>query len=275
MRNRFLITAMVLAGIIHVQTAMAQTAPVAATLEVQGLRIVKPAPGGNDRLRAFNWSPGITMALLVRAPQGGLIAVDRDASKVTSVVDDKGKDLSKAEQKDDFGRDEVSWDMSPEISPDGKICALDVNIPGLPGKGATTLTAAGTLVLVTGTQKKDFASEVVTMAPDTKVNAGRIPLTITKIGKPEWGDDEYKFAITLQAKQKLDDIVDIQFFDATGQKLETKQGTSGSMRFGSDVTVDREYLFKNKVAAAKVVVTYWMDKKAIPVPFKLTVGVGL
>jgi hypothetical protein len=246
----------------------------AVKLDVQGIRIVKPAPGGNDKMRAFNWTPGTTLALLISLPQGGLISIDRDASKVASVTDDKGKDLTKAEQKDNFGRDEVSFEMSPEISPDGKLCSTELEIPGTPGKGASSITVAGTLVLQVGTQKKDFSSAVVTLQPDAKINAGAIPLTVTKIGKPGWGDDDYKYAITLSAKQALDDIVDIQFFDAGGKKIESKRGPTQSMKMMNAVTVDWEFQFKNKVDAAKVVVTYWMDRKAVSVPIKLSTGIG-
>ena len=68
-----------------------------------GLRIVRPAPDGNEECRAFNWDAGTTVVLILSSADGGLVALDRDASKVTSFTDDQGKDLTKAEVKGGFG----------------------------------------------------------------------------------------------------------------------------------------------------------------------------
>ena len=45
-------------------------------------------------LRAFRWRKGTTVALLVTVPEGGLIAVNRDETKVAKMTDDRGTDLT-------------------------------------------------------------------------------------------------------------------------------------------------------------------------------------
>ncbi|HEY2084093.1 MAG TPA: hypothetical protein VGI88_15025, partial [Verrucomicrobiae bacterium] len=70
----------------------AQTPP-GWKVQVTGVRVVAPAPEGNDKLRAFNWFPGVTVALLVTAPEKSIISVSKDSSKITSFTDDKGTDL--------------------------------------------------------------------------------------------------------------------------------------------------------------------------------------
>ena len=75
----------------------AQSASPAITVAAQGVRIAKPPPGGDDALRAFNYFPGTTVALIVTDPEGGLVVFDSDTSRLKSFVDDKGKDLAKPE----------------------------------------------------------------------------------------------------------------------------------------------------------------------------------
>jgi hypothetical protein len=251
-----------------------ETAPAGVSFEVQGLRIVKPAPGGNDKMRAFNWLPSTTVALLVTVPEGGLVAFDDDGSKVTSFTDDKGKDLSKPETKDSF-QDKASFQTSPTISEDGKQCSTEITAPGVPTKGATALTISGKIGFQIATQKKEFTAEKVALQAGTKISAGPIALTIARAGKPEWGGSEGTFSVTLQAKQDLDSIAHIQFFDAAGKKIEASRASTGRSAVMGAVTVDWEYNLKAKVETAKIVITYWTDMKKVALPVSLTVGVGL
>ncbi|MCY3023220.1 MAG: hypothetical protein NTW87_29945 [Planctomycetota bacterium] len=275
MRAQLFATLLALAGLNTWGIAAGESGPAGATVEAQGLRIVKPSPGGNDKLRAFNWFSGTTLALLVTVPQGGLVSFDRDASKVTSFADDKGKDLTKSDGKGRFMSDKAGFEMMPNFSEDGKQCTTDVRAPGVPAQGATKLAVAGELVFQIATQKKDFAAENVALKADTKVAAGPIPFTITKVGKPEWGGDEAAFCITLEAKQDLSSVADIQFQDAAGKKIEGRRGSTSRMGFMNNVTITWEYNLKAKADAARIVITYWTDMKKVTVPFALNVGVGL
>jgi hypothetical protein len=257
--------------------ALAGEAPMTGvTVQAHGLRIVKPAPGGDDKLRAFNWFSGTSVSLLITAPQGGLLEVDRNASKLTAFTDDKGKDLTKAEdaKQQRFSRD-AGFSMSSNISEDGKVCVSEVDAPGVPSKGATVMTVTGTLVFRAATKKKDFTAENVALKAGSAIKAGSIPLTITKVGKPEWGGEDDAFAVTLEAKQDLSSIAGIEFFDAAGKKVESRRGSSSSMSFGDSVTITWEYNLKNKLNTAKIVISYWMDMKKLTVPVDLKVGLGM
>jgi len=265
----------VVIGIAGWGLAAGESTPSGVTVEVLGLRIVKPAPGSNDRLRAFNWrTPGTTVALLLTVPQGGLVAFDREASKVTAFIDDKGKDLTKSEVKNNFGRDAAAFEMMPTISKDGKQCSAEVSAPGVPTRGCATLTVSGEAALQVATQKKDFTAEKVALKPGTRISAGAIGFTIERAGKPEWGDED-GFSVALQAKQKLDSIADVQFFDAAGKQIEANRTSTRSMESMNDVTVTWTYRLKSKVDSAKIVFWYWTDKRKITVPINLTIGMGL
>ncbi|MBN1669663.1 MAG: hypothetical protein JXR37_01435 [Kiritimatiellae bacterium] len=247
--------------------------PADVTVEVHGLRIVKPTPGGNQKMRAFNWSPGTTVALLLTVPGGGLLGLDPDASRVKAIMDDKGKDLSKPDVPSKFGGNTPKFGMMPTVSEDGKLCSAELTAPGSPTKGATQLTIAAEVALWVATQKKDFTAEKVALKPGATISAGPIPFTIKSAGKPEWGDAALSVAI--QAKKKLDDIADIQFFDAQDKKVDANRGQTESMGFGDRVTVTWTYALSRKVDSAKIVVSYWTDKHQVTVPLRMTVGMGL
>ena len=245
------------------------------TVEAQGLRIVKPPAGGNDRLRAFNWFPGISVSLLVTAPQGGLLEIDRKASQVTAFTDDKGKDLTKPEDEKQRFHRKVEFSMSPNISEDGKLCVTEVSAPAVPTKGATLLTVTGKLTLVTATRKEDFTAQSVALKAGSQIEAGAIPFTVKEVGKPKWGGDKDSWSVTLEAKQDLASIAGIKFFDTAGKEVEAKRSSSSSMRFGTNVTITQSYRLKSKLDTAKVVVSYWMDMKKVTVPVDLKVGLGM
>ena len=265
-----LIAICVLSSSVHGQD---EAAPSDLAVTAQGLRIVKPAPEGQDDLRAFSWTTGTTIALLVSAPKGGLIAFDDDASELKLFLDDKRSDLLKAKPADEmFGRD-AGFGMMPSISEDGKYCLVEANVVGVPTEGSTRLAVGGDLVVKMATEKKDFTAESVALKKGTKVEAGSIPMTISEAGEPDWGDAP--LAITLEAKTSLDTVADIQFFDVDGKEIESETAGESSMGFGNQVTVDRTYNLGRKVDTANITITYWTDLKNVTVPFQVVVGVGL
>jgi hypothetical protein len=246
------------------------------TIESHGLRIGKPAPGYDDTELTFDRMPsGTSVGLLIKVPQGGLVVFDSDSSKLKSFIDDKGKDLTKSDiKKTEIGLDLPPFEAMPHISKDGKLCRATLTVPSTPTKDATKLTISGEAVMKIATQKKDYSADKVELKKDSKINAGPIPLTITRAGKPEWSGDGNEFAVVLEAKQNLDSILDIQFFDAAGKKIDANRFSTSSSGFTNNVSVTWEYQIKSKVDSAKIVITYWTDMKTVVVPFNMTFGVG-
>lgn len=249
--------------------------PSGVKVEVHGVRIIKPAPVGNDQLRAFHWEAGTAVGLLFTVPEGGLLKIDSKASKVTKFVDDKGTDLTKASApKNSFGGNKTTFSMMPKVSKDTKQGSTEVVAPGLPATGSTTLKLVGEAALQLATGKKDFEAAAVALNAGSSVNAGPIPLTIKSAKQQqEFGDSV--FSVTLQAKQSLDSIADIQFFDAQGKKIESRRNGAFQMGFMKNVTVSWTYDLKRKVDSAKIVITHWMDMRTVIVPFDMTISMGL
>lgn len=248
----------------------------AVTVEVRGLRIVGAGEGDDfqDSVRPFNWSQGISVALLVRRPEGGIIDIDEDASTVTRFEDNTGTDLlKKPEQKG--GKRMFSstggFGMMPAIKKDGRAAMVELNGPGLPGKGATKVKAQGTILLVCANSKKRF-TQAIELKVGSKVTVGPVPLEITKVGKPDWG--KAAMSVTFTATQQLDAIAGISF-SSGGANIETRDGGHTSLRAFNTVKVEKTINFEKKIDAATIEIDAWQDLKRIKVPFNLRVGIGL
>lgn len=269
------------------------------TIEARGVCVVKPPPDGNEKLCPFWMPPGTKVALLVTEPQGGLVMFDRDSSRLASFVDDQGKDLTKTENEIavETERDASSaFPPQPALSDDHKHCSVEVSVPDVPTKQATALRLSGKIVLKLAKEKKDFAAESVPLKVGTKINAVQSPSRSNAPGKPEWGGEEGSFQVELEAKQNLDSIAGIQFFDAAGKKIGAQESSrfNGKGKSAGDAIAELlgkpadndsvkwvwgvggvAYRLNRKVDSVKIVITYWNDMKAVTVPFDLTVNLGL
>jgi len=241
------------------------------TVEVRGLRIVGKGYGeGMKGLRPFNWSPGTTLAVLVTAPAGGLLKLDKDASKVDRLVDDKGTDLlqpgTSKFSRPGFGH----W---ARISKDGKACMVEVTGNGVPAKEAKEITATGTMVFKSATKKQTFRQKNVALQPGTKVAAGRIPLEITKVGKPSWGSDPVE--VTFKTNTDLGPIAEIRFLGPDGKAIKSRGSGGSSFRTGGAMTVHRSYRLAKKATVVTIEIDYWMDLKVLKVPLSIKSSVGM
>jgi len=246
----------------------AQAADPGLKVEARGLRVVGEGYGEENGLRPFNWFPGVTVALLVTSPAGGLIEFDSRASEVTKLVDNKGTDL--------MVRGEFSmpgFTGSEDVSDDGKAMMIDVGGGGVPAKGADSIQVTGTLAIRRATQQKVHKADNVAVKADQKIEAGPVAFTISSVGKPDWGDNPLR--ITLEAKQHVDTIAEIRFLDAGGAVIESHRTGSMTMSMGDDVQVTLEFDLAKAVESFSVEVVYWTDLQTAKVPFDVTVRVGL
>ena len=68
---------------------------------------------------------------------------------------------------------------------------------------------------------------------------------------------------------------DVEFFDAQGNKIESRMNGSSSWNSGTAMTVTWDFALKKNVAKAKIVASYWTDLKTTEVPIAIKTGVGL
>lgn len=241
-------------------------------VSVEGIRIVGDGYGETQfgaELRAFNWSPGTSIALMVSRPEGGLIDFDDDNSKITSVVDDTGNRLDRGESK--FGQRPASFSMG-NVSKDGKAGLIELSTLGRPAEGAKSISAKGTLILVTGTTQATQKSKSFKIAKGTKVEVGDLRFEVTEAGKPRFGSGAA--AISLRTKQPIDIIAEWHILTAEGKEVEIREGGTMRMGFAGQMTTDKELVLEQELDEAILSLKVWTDRKEVEVPIDLNVTLG-
>jgi hypothetical protein len=257
---------MIMASVsLGVASAHAADAAAGWKVEVGGVRVVAPPPDGNNDLRAFNWSPGVTVSLVLIAPQGSIVSVDRNASKIDSFTDDKGTDLM---THDNFGDSNFSTGFGSNKA--GKSVLVEAHGSGRPAKGATQFKLSGKVAVQTASQTKVVSADNVELKLGSELNLGEMKFTIS--GVRLQGKD---FAVTLQSKQDPEGISHLEFYDASGAKIESHRDSSSSWGMQGDTTYNWEFTLKKQIDKAKIVATMWADLKTTEVPVSVKVDLGL
>lgn len=245
----------------------------AVTIEAIGMIVAGKGYGGDmDGVRAFNEEPGTRVALLARAPAGGLLDFDEDASKLKVFTDDKGKTLN---PPDKSAFRDSGFGMFAQVSKDSKACVFHAVGKEIPTKGAAVLSVEGEAVFAFATQKQDFPADKVSLKAGTKFKAGELNFEVTKYGKNDFDAENWPFEVEFAFKQSSANLFGVKFFDAAGTEIPSEKGSTSRMNFGAVVNESHAFKLKKNADVVKVVATYWTDRKDIKVPFALKVGPGL
>ena len=268
-----------------------------------GLRLVAPPVSQDESVRAFNWSlaewsSGTAVALLITAPRGGLVQFDNASSALTRFTDDKGTNLlaqlaptvaatprsaavpaatagepPAVRSSGQRGADNKGIGLFPKISHDGRFCAVEVNTPHLPAKGASRLRLEGAFTLLCATEKIELMQKNVPLKAESLVFlAPDLMLVIREVGKPELGAEP--FGLTLRASRDLDDVAEIRFYRADGAEIKSRRTGSSKMVLPGAVTVDWSYSLAEKADSATVKVFLWKELRKKRALFALDVDVG-
>lgn len=245
-------------------------------VEVAGLQVTgkgytaEGEKDGFNSVRAFSWHAGTRVGLLVTSSEKSIVRLDEDKSKVTSFTDDQETDFTKAKGR--FGKKGAEFGMSSE-SDDGKAIVTHVESPGLPKKGAKALTLKGDIVVALASKSKEVKSGVTALEKGTKLVVGENAFEIESAGKPDWGDEPLQ--ITLKSSVSHKDFKGFHFYDAGGDKIESKRSSSGSMGMFGKRTYTVSFNLKKKVDKVVLAVDAWSDLEVVKVPFDFTIGAGL
>ena len=254
-------------------------------VQVCGVRVVGAGYENDDEvLRAFRWRKGTTVALLVTVPEGGLIAVNRDETKVAKMTDDRGTDLTVSSKG--IAR-EAQVSKGVQVSADAKNCVIEINGQEVPAVGATYIAVAGTISLKCGSKKEIGRKEKVDLKPGTEFSVGGISFTVSKAGNAPRAfelpkADEARtetlpvFEVALQTKQDWSEIASVAFLDAAGKNLGAKPGAIAAATAGGRVvTAAKSFILPQQADTATIVVTCWEEFKDIEVPFDVKATVGI
>ena len=88
--------------------------------------------------------------------------------------------------------------------------------------------------------------------------------TVDKVGKPEWGDEE--FEVTLKCKKDYQEPASVKFVDEDGNEQEADRSGSMRMGIGKMVNIEVSYKAKKKMTKGKLVIEYWKDLEKVSVP---------
>ncbi|MGD1002654.1 MAG: hypothetical protein ABSA67_18345 [Candidatus Brocadiia bacterium] len=254
-------------------------------VQVCGVRVVGAGYETDDEvLRAFRWRKGTTVALLVTVPDGGLISVNRDETKVAKMTDDRGTDLT-VSSKGITREAQVS--RGTQVSADSRSCIIEINGQEVPATGATYIAVAGTLSLKCGGKKEAGRQAKVDLKPGTEFSAGGMSFTVLRASNVPRAFELPKsdeaapntlpvFEVALQTKQDWSDIASVTFLDADGKDLGAKPGAIAAATAGGKVlTAAKTFILPQQVDAATIVVTCWEEFKDIEVPFDIKATVGI
>jgi hypothetical protein len=259
---------LVVASFVAIAAPLSYAAEEKPAVTVEGIRIVTKGYTGQEDLRSFMWTEGTTVSLMLFMPEGGIVEFKKDASKLESITDDKGTDLTKSEKKSTFGTVAGFDAWSSKKSNDTKAMLFDVVCPGVPKAGAEEIEVKGKIVISVGSKTETAETKDVELKLDSKIKTGAADLEISNLGKG-WGD--YVMSISIKGKGSIAVIKLISFFDENGKELESNR--SGYSAWGQEFTLD--YQFKKKVDKATVKVEYFTDLKDVEIPLDIKTGIGI
>ena len=260
-------------------SSAAEDKPSDLKVEASGLRVIAPFSVNDEALNAFgSRTPGTTATLLITSPSTRIVHFDHEGSTITQFTDDKGNDLlakpagPAAPNPEKIVQQGLA--LFPQISKDGKACAVEVNAPVLPAKGSTSIKLAGTLTLVCASATKEIVQKDVPVKNGAKIDAEKLALTLVQVGKPLVGDEP--LSITLRSHESLDDLADVKFFKADGTEIKSRSvGGLSKMAVLGELTVEWCFNLAEMADAVTIKVLVWSDRQVKKTHFELTIGPGL
>ncbi|MCD4823123.1 MAG: hypothetical protein K8S55_00820 [Phycisphaerae bacterium] len=239
-------------------------------LMVVGLTIAQPNPESKyNRSMVSGVDTGTSIYFLVTDKKATFIKLDEKASKLVSLTDDKGTDLTQSKTKTRrWGR--PKWlGSSSKISDDKHSLSFAIKGPSRPAKGATKILVKAKMVAIVGSDVKTGEQKDVPVKIGSKITAGPHPLEISKLGKG-W-NKKLPFTITIHGTKSFDAIKSVTFLDAAGKEIESKK--SGSSRTHKSYGIT--YALGKKVDTVTVKIAYFAKVTPVEIPVDVKVGLGL
>jgi hypothetical protein len=224
-----------------------------------GIRVIAPGLGANGtELRAFNESPGTTIALAIVAPKGtGIVEIDDHGSKLDAVSDDKGQSLMEEARVGPF----------PKIAEDGSAAIVELEVRARPSAGTSTVAAQGAIAMTLAGGSKPLRAANVKLDNGQTFKIGTTTITLSDVKSD---DESTRFTLNLP-RSLYTTIREIRFFDAKNAPIEMARHSSGY--FNEKAELELEAKTKEKTIAIELEV--WQNLKTAKYPFNVQAGLGL
>lgn len=276
MKSKFLSTASAIVFFHLTVSGSAVAAGDGLTVDVAGVQVVSKVyppidpkeenPFSIDAVAPFNeTAPGVSIAIMVSAPQGGILNIDTTASKLANFADDKGTILFSS--KSSFGN--PGFGTFPKASKDGKVGLVMVEGKIAPAAGAIKVSAKGSLAVQVGSKKTNHNLPGVSLKKGTVIKAGAVEFTVS--GSDSEGNG---LSVTLNTKTELATIAGIKFLDPKGQEIQSQRTMTSTSWFGTK-QASVTYELGTKLGQVQMEIEIWDDLKTVHVPFDLSVPIGL
>lgn len=231
------------------------------TVKPAGMQVVwddgDKAFGG---FRTFNSEPGVRLSLILESDAASFIGVDEDACEVK--IGGQEADCSF------FGQ-------QSELSEDGKKLRLKFSAKGAKDDGGK-VPVSGKIMVETASEKGEVSSNEVEWKEGAVLKfpeeSGLPEFTVDKVGKPDWGDDE--FEVTLKCKKDYPEPAGVKFVDENGKEQEADRSGSMRMGIGKMVKIEVNYKAKKAMTKGRLVIEYWKDLEKVSVPVEMKLGLG-
>ncbi|MBN1895243.1 hypothetical protein JW906_12145 [bacterium] len=239
---------------------MTLTGEVNPTVILSGLQVVGRGYGSNGtELQAFNQPSGVTLALVIRAPENKKI-VDVVDSKciLEKFTDDRGNNLL----------DNVDWDGFPKISKDGRYALIEVTSKGRPSPDASRLLAVGTI------HCRMAASERTEVIENLKLEVGvkaKIRQEIIEVMKVQADDEGLNLVLQISRKLK-NEMKDIRFYSVEGESVDL--WGQGAFSFGNASQMEYHLDLKSIPESLRIEIDVWQETEIMNLPFEIESGLG-
>src|SRR5262245_61736688 len=232
-------------------------AAAAPTVSVAGIRVVAEGFGENgSEAQPFNESPGVALALVVQAKDGGIIAFDDDATALGSIEDSEGNSLL----------DNASIWPFAKLTKDGKALIVEMKTKGVPAAGATEVNAKGTITVTTATGSKPTKIPGVKLANEATFKVGTGSVSVEDVSS-----DEESTTVTFSGSSTvLGSVKAFRFLDAKGTEIESSE--RGYSR--SNDTLSKGFSVKTTAKTITLELDVWQGLKQSAIPFDVKAGLG-
>lgn len=254
--------AVILTGSARPLQAAASNQPSAELVGVMVNREV--ADSGSDMPQlAFQGTFARTkLALAINSPTGGLIGLDRDASKVGMFADDTGQVL--ADTSSNFNL----FGFGERILSEGNRLTIELDGNEAPAENAKVVRAQGVLVVRIAHETRTWTSESAAAAKGTSYEVGPFTFKVLETGEASWGEG---YEIECETQADLDSIIKFEAVAPDGTVHELNRVST--MTFGDTSRVT--FVSKVELKTAALRAEAWHGAKKVRVPFNVKAGVAL
>lgn len=219
-----------------------------------GLRIVAMPRGGESQMRAFNWSAGTTMAVLIESQDRFFVDYDRSASEILAYVDDVGSDLKGEYREGKLHGSEIS---KVEYSTDRRAALLHFFGSGEPAANASSVRVTGKLKLWHAASKKTYRQQEVRLATGENLHIGSLMMTLGEVRQPAGGRSA--LSVELESDHWLSPIANLRFLDEDGTEIEARRTGYSHGRAGPTGNASWTYHLKRKATLVTIEIEEWQN----------------